>query len=52
MTCHRPGSHAPRNTTRCSECQANNMDHWPWCSLFRRFGGIPPTFAQAPETTD
>jgi hypothetical protein len=22
--------------TRCFECGANNMDHWPWCSKFSR----------------
>jgi hypothetical protein len=21
---------------RCPECGANNMDHWPWCSQYKR----------------
>jgi hypothetical protein len=21
---------------RCSECGANHMDHWPWCSDYAR----------------
>jgi hypothetical protein len=41
--------HRSHQAGRCSECGANHMDHWPWCSQYQRPYPCDRAFWSTPE---